>query len=191
MIIPAGYAQCNLRFIGEAVPLGAEVTFGVALGDPEPTPAAAGLAVGSAWVSNILPYQSTLCILSQVRVKFGPNDTGPFAEVAFANAGASTGDAVSPQVSVLAEKTTLFGGRQGRGRMYIPGFPEAAIDSGGDLELANVTAMNDALADFLAALATADLAMSLLHGSGATPPYGVVALTVDPQVATQRRRNRR
>lgn len=191
MIIPVEYAQVNYRFGGAACPLGAEITFGI-------RHVASGLSAGEVaeafrdfYAPSILTYQQQDCILTNTHVKFGPNDTGQFADVPSNLDGDATGDAIAPQVSALITKTTNTGGRRGRGRLFMPGLPESAVDQSGVVDPANRAALTGVWEDFREAIAAADLPMVVLHSSGSVAPTTVTALSCQGQVATQRRRNRR
>lgn len=94
-------------------------------------------------------------------------------------------------VAILAQKQTGFGGRAGRGRIFIPGIPAASVDTDGAVAGAVITALNDDLADLLLAVSVADVPAALLHNDPGLEPYEITALTVASQAATQRRRNRR
>lgn len=190
-IIPEGFAQVNYVFTGTGLPLGAQTTLGLRLDDPGDSPAVVADHARDAWVARILTYQSLNTFLQSVRVKFGPNDTGGFGEVADGNNGDAVGESWAPQISLLIEKVTNAGGRRGRGRMYVPGFVEATVDEGGVIDPANVIAINGALVEFIADLQLDGLQPVLLHSSAPSAPTVISSLLVDPRTATQRRRNRR
>src|SRR5215207_3150713 len=159
MLIPEGYAQVNLKFGGVALPLGAEITFGVALGDSAYTALYVAENAITAYEGTVMPWHSINTTLVGCRAKLGPNATGGFGDVSGTAVGEGTGEALPPSVAIMAEKVTAFGGRRGRGRMYLPGIDEDSVDMGGVVDPANVSGINTALAGFLAALATNDIAM--------------------------------
>lgn len=125
---------------------------------------------------------------------------------------------ILPQNSAfLARKITARAGRRGRGRWFVPGVPENSVDDGGTLTAGAVTAMNTALANFLAGITAPDPADGLavtplvLHGNashserstgggittititqGAAGPLPdvITAMTIDPRIGSQRRRLR-
>ena len=132
MIIPDGTAQANLLFTGSGVPTGAQITLGLSVDTFVGTPTDAAAVVIDAWDdSNIENQLVNQVALTGVLVKFGPNATGPAAQVSANIPGASTQDGVTPNVSVLVQKNTGLGGRSGRGRFYIPGLPESTVLSSG------------------------------------------------------------
>ena len=194
MEIPTGYGQMNLKFTGAGVPSGAEVTHGFKLDGSSPTPTDAAnsfIAAISAspmeqnWRSNIQ--------LSSVLVKFGPNATGPSAEVACAISGTYTASGSSPASCFLIHKQTASGGHAGKGRMYWPGVPEAEYNDAGEIASATVTAVQTDVSDMFDLLDTLYDGLFLLHGPGSplTTPTKVTGWNLDPFIATQRRRLRR
>ncbi len=192
-MIPAGSAQVNMKFIGTAVPTGAEITFGVT------PPTALTLlqvadAVVAAWNSSLMKDMHTSTMtLSAVGVKFGPNATGASGDFPYNIPGTNTGAAAPPNVSMLYRKGTSFGGRAGRGRFYLPAVPEVNVDQSGVVSATFHSQAVTKSANFLAALASGGVPMVVLHGLGSplSTPSSVLTLTVDTVVATQRRRLRR
>lgn len=190
MIIPDGYAQANLRFTGVAVPTGAEITIGLGSVGAS-SPIALGEIVFDAFNdANVMDSFSTNITASSVYVKFGPNEDGASGEfVGESNSGVG-GAAAPPNVSVLVTKVTASGGRKGRGRFFVPGFPEGLIDAGGVVNPTQLTTMQGDFDAFLDNINTAGFPVVLLHGDSTTPTT-VTDLIVAPLVATQRRRLRR
>lgn len=191
MFIPENYAQVNLRFGGSGLPTGAEVTFGVLHEESGLSPADVGNAVKTAWNDNVRDASPIHTTLQSILVKFGPNATGPAAEVAVGLAGTNSNADVNPAVAVLVQKHTPVGGRKGRGRFYWPLATETEMADGGSLTSSAVAGIQTAMDDFLAALDTASIGMAVLHNDGATVPYQVTSLGVSPTLATQRKRLRR
>lgn len=196
MIIPAGYAQVNLLFAGSGVPTGAEVTFGVELPLTGSTPAGVAASVIAAYnTANFKTQMATSVSLANVLVKFGPNATGPSALVVANISGTGTAGEVNPNTAALVRKNTNEGGRSGRGRFYWPGVGEGDIGNAGVLTSAFIAGFPSKLTAFLGALDSADIPMVLLHSAASgipiTDPLTVTSLTLDPTVATQRRRLRR
>jgi len=166
--IPEGYAQVNLIWTGTSVPLGAQCAFGIEVGSPLLTPAGVGDAVRIAFEgSDLDAVIATGCNLTTVLVKFGPTATGPSAEVPAVVNGTGGNAMDSPGVATLLRKLTAFGGRSGRGRMYLPCTPEAGANPGGRLT-PTFQAQVDARAEsFLDKLEVAEIPMVLLHRAGA------------------------
>lgn len=192
MVIPEGYAQVNFRFGGNAVPNGAEVTLGVQIADPPKSAGVIATAATTHWVDNILPNQTDDIELASVLVKLGPNDTGPFAEVFSGEDGGSASTTWTPQVALLVKKETALGGRKNRGRFYVPGYPESAVESDGFVSPGTVTGYQANFDAFLADMIAAGFPPVVLHGDGVGGlPTAITALRVDGRVGTQRRRQRR
>lgn len=195
MEIPVGFAQVNMRFAGPPIPLGAEITFGVALLTGfGPTPTDVANDVKTAYDgSDLESVIGSGADLQSILVKFGPNDIGPSAEVSAVIASDGGTPCDSPATSVLVHKNTSFGGRAGRGRLFLPNPPDAGIGTGGALDPTFVGQVNTRLEAFRVALVGQNIDMMLLHNAGSplTDPSPVTSLTCDSQVATQRRRNRK
>jgi hypothetical protein len=134
------------------------------------------------------------------------NDAPPAPPVlgVFASARAATGSSGPlPQNSAyLFHKRTPQPGRRGRGRMYVPGIPEAEVSSVGALSPGALGAAQQRATDFLLRFnpssgALVNVQMVVLNSYqqsfiGPKPlPAVVNSLTIDPIIATQRRRLRR
>lgn len=189
--IPTGFAQITWLFAGADVPRGAAVTLGVEVGGSQTLGQIADNAK-DAWVAGLQLSQSANTVLSGVRVKAGPSASGPMGEFSYSLTGSAIGTAVPPNVALLVRKVTNQGGRQGRGRMFVPGFTEPDVSGSGTINsgyLANLQAMADDTYDSL----VADLLLPVLFHDSAGPittPTSIVSFTVDARVATQRRRLR-
>lgn len=192
-VIPAGYAQINWSFTGSGLPHGADVTLGVDISSYAGNVGAAALQAAQDWASNIMPFLNSAVALTNTHVKFGPNTTGPAADNGTTQAGTGATAGMSPNVTFLVHKATLFGGHAGRGRMFVPGVAETSVDQAGQLDGGTVTALQGGFDGLLNDLGTALLIPVLLHSAGSplTTPSTIVDFTVDPKVATQRRRLRR
>ena len=193
MLIPDNFAQINWQFSGPSCPHGAETTLGVDVTTFPSTPSALAELASTLWVENFIPQQSVNCVLTNVLVKFGPNDTGPSGEFASNEAGDVSGESDPANTAFLIRKTTATGGRTGRGRMYVPGVPSGLVNSGGFLTPAEVPNIQSAIEDIAAGLVTGDAVPVLLHGeeSPAAGPFTITSFTVLSQAGTQRRRMRR
>lgn len=198
LVIPFGFAHVvhSITQSGDAEPMA--MTYGV---EAQAFASAAAIATDCATafkevVSEIFSNQFTL---TSTEVTFQDVDPGPpsIGVSSLSQVGPGT-DPVMPQNNAyLIHKRTAVGGRSGRGRMFMPGVGEGAVNTIGQLTGAIQTSINTSLADFLADLAAAGsvISMVILHddsGAGAAlPPYAVTSLTVDPVISTQRRRLRR
>ena len=194
MIIPVLHAQANIRFTGIAIPTGAEITLGLnhELFNGDAT--AAAVQVLQYWTSpSIRALISSSVSIESAKVKFGPNATGQEGFHSNPIAGTGTAQTAGPGIAYLARKNTGFGGRTGRGRLYIPGVTETAHLEGGMITAATVTSWNTSLETMRAGLISVGLVPTLLHAAGSpvTLPRPIVSFTMDAKTATQRRRLRR
>jgi hypothetical protein len=189
--IPSGYAQVNLKFGGTAFPTGAECTFGVRLLTAD-DPATVASTIEDITLTRLQDRLPSTVTLNSVLVKFGPNATGPFDDFGSNTPGTGSSGNVNPNMAMLIKKGTNLGGRKGRGRMYWP-VAEDQVDQAGVLKTSpdQVTAMNEALADWAADLVAADLPLMLLHNDPGDTPSAITTLATQAITATQRRRLRR
>lgn len=126
-----------------------------------------------------------------VQVRVGTADpSGPLVyEWAVPEAGSGSNATLTPQCSLLVTKRTNLGGRAGRGRMYVGAPLEDYVNNVGVVDgtyLGNVQTALDTLISGTETIIGGDA--YLLH-SGPTPaPTLITSLTVQPLLATQRRR---
>lgn len=195
MIIPVDHLQANIRLDGVALPFGAEVTQGFAVGSfPSPTPAGVADDIADAWSVNVMPALVNSVRLVEVAVKFGPNDTGPAGAVSRAVAGGLSDEPLCPNTALLVRKITTLGGRRGRGRIYVPGLPEGRFDGAGNMNASNLNIYQVAMDGFLSDCLAAGLEAVVLHAAGisTTPaPTAMTGYSVQAKAATQRDRMRR
>ena len=194
MIIPAGFAQANIRFTGSNLPSGAEITIGFEVVGPGGSAFSAAQTVLQEFQSaNIRAQISPEVTIDSCLFKKGPNSTGEAAVYTGGVPGTAASTAAGPQVAWLVRKVTNFGGRTGRGRLYIPGMSEAVCGTGGVVGNTQRLALQNALETFRTNLNAVGLVATLLHGA-ASPvpsPMPIVSYQVDTRAATQRRRLRR
>jgi hypothetical protein len=120
-------------------------------------------------------------------------DTTFAGEAGGATLGSRAGLSTPPNISVLIEKNTLGLGRKNRGRMYMPCVLGATTEvaESGIIDTTRHTALQAAADAWYGALSGAGLGLVILHSDAfASTPTNVVNLTVDPLIATQRRRLR-
>lgn len=191
MIIPAGFAQVNLRWTGGGIDGFAECALGFQNGSGA-TVNAIGTNVNAQYTANNLDdWQAVGLTYVGCLVKVGPNSTGPSLFVSTSNQGDVAGGMTPVNTAALVTKSTTLGGRQGRGRMYWPGVPESSVGDDGSLTGSYVSGLQAALTSFFTALAGLDLDHYLLHTDPATSPTLVQSVVVQSRVASQRRRLRK
>jgi hypothetical protein len=105
----------------------------------------------------------------------------------------------TPNCAILVQKRTALGGRQGRGRVYVPfSINESQVDETGRLLASYVTQMQADMDDYLFGYGGTMVIANRLYDLPWTNPARqllavskgalVTALTVAPMIATQRRR---
>lgn len=207
LVIPPGFAQIALvfRLAGDAEPM--VTTFGVDL-DPTDTNASEALRrISIVWqtVPALSTVMSNQYRLINLRAAIGQDGGPPVqAELAADIPGGATSAPLPQNCAILVRKRSALAGREGRGRMYIPGHPETQVDAAGVLDSTANADLSLRWPQFLTRLAappgaengnTLPCPMVLLHTSpqlGLTPPpTPVTSLTHDSRIATQRRRLRR
>jgi hypothetical protein len=194
MNIPPGFAQTNLLFSGDGAPRGAQIVLGVEVASGVTDPIAVAHSIYDAYASTVLTFASSSILLTGCRAKLGPNDTGPDGVYSASTPGGNAGAAeVTPQVALLARKNTASGGRINKGRMFIPGAVEGAVDASGNVSSGTIAAYNTALADFISAVfANANTNnLVILHTSPELEPTVITSITLQSLAATQRRRIRK
>lgn len=191
-LIPIGAAQVNLKFTGNGLKRGAQVTYGVACGDGMAPEVVAQASINAVSTSDLMEHISNQVIISSVYVKKGPNLTGVQLEVASNLPGEELLPAVPPNTAMLVKKVTPMGGRMNTGRLFWPGVPKDVNDGTGSIAAGSVQVYQGYFDRFLDALADFGTPMILLHSSEAIQgiPQSVMKLTVQPLLATQRRRLR-
>ena len=191
-IVPAGFAQVNWKMGGTGLPNGAEVTLGFDVSGYAGDPDTLGALAVTQWVNEVGTITPSSIILNSVLVKFGPDLTGPSAEVSAGDPGTGGGAQTAPNTAWLVHKVTALGGRAGRGRMYWPGVQESEVDAAGNLSAAFVSGAQTNMTAMLAAFTLVDAIPVVLHGeiSPITTPTPITVLRVDGRAATQRRRLR-
>lgn len=160
--------------------------------------------VAGVFYAMSVPALSASVTLANVTGRFG-QDGSPdvIVETSVAPLNGTSTDVKLPQnCALMVRKQTALGGRQGRGRIFLPGWlNESGVNDVGIIEN-NIrqiyqTTMDDFLADLAAPdpVSGAETPMVILHGPTTTSnvvraPTPVTSLTVDGRISTQRRRLR-
>ncbi len=191
MIIPDEYAQVNLGFDWTTTQLKAEVVFGISRASLSFSPEDVADNVEGAYLEgDCRDIQSHFITLTNIHVKFGPNDVGPSFDLPVSHQGTLSGQGVTPNTALLVKKSTAVGGRRGRGRSYWPGIEEGVIDAYGNIDPTAQSTFQDILTTFKNALSDSSIPMVVLHAQSGFTPHLVSSLAVQPVAATQRRRLR-
>lgn len=191
MNIPPGFAQVNLVLGGPALPRGAQMTYGLYIGAYTSPVAVLAESLVADWEADLASLYPPTVQLQGVRVKAGPNATGPEAFAGASIAGTTEGNVEPPNVAIIIRKNTDLGGRHGRGRMFSPGVFENFDVAGGTLTPTEVTRQKTAWDAFFAAQALRTLTPVLLHTATEILPTAVTSISVEALLATQRRRLRK
>jgi len=185
-IIPPGFANLSLvhSSSGTSRPQVCSIGLGDSIFD------LALLAdIAAAWTDGPLSDMASSSRFEKAVLKEGPNSTGLTIEYVSGDTGGNTVGG-SPSVAWLVTKVTAKGGRSGKGRMYVPGMPEAVCDPGGNLVGTEPADMQAQFDEFLAALGALGVTPYLLH-SDSSDPDEILSFSVQPLAATQRRRLRK
>jgi hypothetical protein len=193
MIIPFDYGQVNWILGSSGAPTGAQVTCGFDHSETDDSAQVIADNLYEAFRDQVMPVISSNLVLESALVKLGPNSDGPSAEHIEQQVGGAAASSTSPAIAVLVTKQTQFGGRTGRGRMFIPGILEGAVDSGGHIDGGTLGGWQSALDDLLSDMTEYVVPPALLHGDQhpSLSPFPITAFNVSALVATQRRRQRR
>lgn len=208
--IPDGAAQVTHFFGGVGCPEGAAVTYGLSVElvtDPQAHCDDIHAAFGSDIVASNLTSDVTLL---ETMIKYGPTDVGATFVTADPIPGSGAiNTSLAPNTAYLVSKVTALGGRRNRGRMFLPGVFDGAVDDSGIVAPATVTQIQTGLDSFMANLELENSPMVILHSPSYTweiqggqprrvyseatppPPTFVDALVAQAKVATQRNRLRR
>lgn len=194
MTIPTGFGQITYILGGTGLLTGAVCTMGF-----ENTGAQTALACAqdahARWDADLMPSLASSVQHQATLVKLGPDSTGASAVVTGAVTGGAGATSVSAAVCFLVHKQTNLGGRQGRGRMFIPGPLEAAVAPDGAIAAGTMTTVQAALTALIADATIDGMPFALLHdlnkGQILLSPTDLTGLALDSKVATQRRRQRR
>ena len=192
MHIPVGFAQINLKFAGVGIPNGAEVTVGCEDTSGVAAPLAIAESMETALEAANTLFAATISAVhvETIRVKKGSNESGPFVEHPVDIAGTSVTLESMPNCAYLVHKSTLLGGRHGRGRLYWPGPVLSEVDNDGEVGTDARNGVTEGWEDIRVAMDTAGFPLMLLHATSSPSPTEISSFSCDNYLATQRRRLR-
>lgn len=193
MHIPLGFGQVNFIFAGAGFPTGAQCTLGFEHTGSDLNAVEAADAFADAWELGPMQKQVNDLTFVGTHVKYGPNATGQEGDATKNITGISSGDDAAPNIALLVKKVTGVGGRANRGRMFIPGLEESAVDTGGVIDASELPLWQDKLEDFYDNIIGFGCTPVVLHAElvGDQVPTPIEQFVVDGTAATQRRRLRR
>lgn len=201
LIIPPGFAQVVFGFVQDGDPEPMLSTIGVELAADDGTGEASPNRMFDSFADNVLGNLSVNTGLYFVTVYVG-QDGGPpvvYESDLASQQGGAGGSPLPPNCAFLVRKRTSVSGRRGRGRMYLPGVPEALVNPAGYLSTEAAEDLQAGVDNWYAELTgvppgTSAYPPVVLHrseGAGAEPvPTPITLFQVETQIATQRRRLR-
>lgn len=140
------------------------------------------------WIADVMGFgMSSSYHLTQVNWR---SADGTIRSSSYDVAGPASGAAATPQVSYLIRKNTALAGRKNRGRLYLPGVMEVAVDSAGKVDSGYVTDITAAFTSFQTHCAAKSMTPVILHNS-LESPTGITSWACETVCATQRRRLRK
>jgi len=129
------------------------------------------------------PGHGDLGVTDEDNIRVDGTDTFP---------GLQVSDATQQNTAILVHKTTITAGRAGRGRMFWPGAVDGFVAPNGVLDPAYLDNLQDQAESFAGSLfAVTGVDSLLLFHTAEVSGSEIITLSVDPVVATQRRRLRR
>lgn len=195
LVLPLNYD--NTRFTFSVT--GLTDTFGFSLGSPPLTGHSAletATGLSGTWstlaIGDDAFWNDEFTYLGTTTTRMTPS--GPLvATFPVSIQGTNAVDAPPVNTAILVNKITALGGRENRGRLYIPSgkIEEGNVNAAGFITPTVVTAINNQLGDWYAAIvAFLGVPPVLFHSDVATALTDIEVFTVSSQVATQRRRMR-
>ena len=188
MLVPTGFGAVTVPMKHSGLSRSAAVTFGIDLSSHVGDADDAANAVQAALVTDFNTRIDSEVTIGPVVVQanFGLGTIPGTASSS--DSGDLSIDSVTPNTAVLVRKNTALGGREGRGRFFLPwAIDKTDVNESGGLDPTQASNIQAALNDLLGELFAQDVPMVLLHNS-VTVPTPVTSLTVDLLVGSQRRR---
>jgi hypothetical protein len=197
--IPGGYGQVihSMSLVNDPEPMA--ITYGVKFTGQ--APASAQLTVDdlhAVFASTLfgIPHNSYRLEQTEMRYRVAEIPEPLIAVKVQGIQGTGSASPLPQNCAALFHKRSATSGRRHRGRFYLPGLSEGAVDPAGRISAGEITAYNDLALSFLNSVNLSDdiQDMVIFHTGiiGTLPPPTVVTLlNVDPVIATQRRRLRK
>lgn len=191
IVIPPGYMNLVISgsFDGSERPWAMSCGYSIEAFDTSDVSDIAQNIEDSDWLGNA----SSDLNVSEVDAVIGTSDpSAPVHYTAGVSGAGGGGAGTSPNVAYLVRKSTLAGGRKGRGRTYFPGVTEASLGDGGTV-IEGDGSLRAGLEGFWNDITSGVESITgiyLLHGSEFSPSE-ITGWSLDGRVATQRRRLRK
>jgi hypothetical protein len=191
LIIPAGYALGSFRGLVAGDAEEVVITCGFDLS----TGASAAMAsdLFDVWAGALDGISTSDWTFVGCTLKEGPTDTGPsFDSTSTPVQGTASFTGAVLNTACLVRKSTLLGGRKGRGRMYTVGqVYDSTYGMSGEIDDPQLGFIDTAWFSILGGWnAVAGVVGPVLLHSDATAPTDIVGLNPVKRLATQRRRLR-
>lgn len=198
LVVPPGYGLAAITFSSEVGTPPLVTTLGIDLSAAGGDFVAAANTVFTAYRDAFTNEWSSTMTLDRVTLHVGSDGPSGSVDSNVSPATSSrTGSFPPAAMSVIARKQTAELGRQGRGRMYLPGVAsEGEVDETGEVVAARRTAIDACLADFydlLTPLQPGPLPSTppvLLHSDGTVLPSPITGFQCAPLVGWIRGRLR-
>jgi hypothetical protein len=199
LIIPSGFGHVihSLSLNGDPEPIA--TTYGIEFaGATPPTLAFLANYLHDSFYNAYAARFFTGYALEQTTIRYATGETtnpeGVEVHVE-RNVFTNTGDPLPQNSAVLVRKRTGLAGRRRQGRMYLPPIYNQSVSAVGRIDAGGLTALQTSTDVFLSSLNNSPnlQGMVILHSTGistAPVPTPVTTLTVQPIIATQRRRMR-
>lgn len=147
----------------------------------------------AAWMEDVCPQIGSSWTLERIDWR---TQQGIIRQRFTAIVGGIASAQVVGAVAYLINKRTSAAGRKFRGRLFLPGAAESAVNEDGSVVAGVQADLNTAFANYLAQTVAAGMQPVLLHNVAAIPPVGeggptnITSFTTSPIVGIQRRRLR-
>lgn len=193
LVNPPGYAAVKLIFRLPGDPQDMVITFGVKNDASFDAEQVADGCAGAFWLAFEDMFNGPWVFVGAEAQLGSDGAPGEIGVSDYNEAGSGSTPLLPQNCALLVHKRTALGGREGRGRMYMPtGFlTEGDVDGLGNVATSVQNNANTRWATTLSTISGLDIPMVLLHGDGAILPTLVSSIQADPVIATQRRRLRR
>lgn len=182
--IPAGYSRVTMEYGAES-PLGSSIVTGFGI-DSAPTEGVLDI-FEEWWTESLKLVTGNTYALQRLEARSNVE----VIDRTIGTAGTLAEEVLPPNCAVLVNLSSGLTGRSNRGRAYLPGVAqEDKVADSGQLEGSLLTQLQGVV-NYLGALVQDESRTIRILHSGVGTPTLVINATVNPVIATQRRRLRR